>query len=172
LRAPLALALWAVVSLAQAEERALDLGNGQKLAYSVLDSISTIRSAQGTARQILTHLAAGNIEEAAVLSNAPKRRFEVLREYQAAVGEAEFKRIFGRFLQPENPVLAEIAMDTHRLIIWDLGEAQHQLAAQFYVEVEGRFLMDDVPSRARADLRRILQTYRQGKAVKPSTRTD
>ena len=35
---------------------------------------------------MLKHLAEGNLEQAAALSNAPKRRFEVLRDYRDAVG--------------------------------------------------------------------------------------
>jgi hypothetical protein len=173
LRALVVLALCAFIAAAQAEERTLELADGRTLRYSVLAPGQPMpASARGTATRLLGFLAAGDLEEAATLSSAPKRRFEVLRDYRAAVGEAEFKRIFSRFLEPENPVLAEIAMDKHRLIIWDLGEARHQLAAQYYVEVEGRFLMDDVPSQARSDLRRILQAYRNEKSAKPSTRTD
>ena len=39
-------------------------------------------------------------------------------------------------------------------------EANRQLAGQFYIEVDGRFLMDDVPSRERMELRRVLRRYR------------
>jgi len=154
---------------AQAVEKRLDLGDGRSLQYQVLDAASTLPSAQDAATRILRLLAAGNLEEAAVLSNAPKRRYEVLRDYLASVGEAEFKRVFGQYLSPANRVVAEIALERHRLIIWDLAEADHRLAGQYYVEVDGRFLMDDVPSETRAALQRILQSYR---ASRPSKRTD
>lgn len=113
---------------------------------------------------MLRHLAEGNIEEAAALSNAPRRRFEVLRDYRDAVGEEEFKRVFGRYFTPGNRLIAEVAIGRHRLLVWDLGEAGNQLAGQYYVEVEGKFLMDDVPSRERSRLRRVLDAYRSGKA--------
>jgi hypothetical protein len=159
LRALLALALCAAAALAQGEERTLERPDGQKLTYSVLDSASAAASARSTATQILTHLAAGRLEEAAALSNAPQRRYEVLRDYRASVGEDEFKRVFAQYLGM--PIVAEIAIGPHRLIIWDLAEAAHHLAGQYYVEVDGRFLLDDVPSAARADLRRVLLAYRK-----------
>jgi hypothetical protein len=117
-------------------------------------------SARATAMRILGYLAEAKLEEAAALSNAPQRRFEVLRDYRDAVGEEEFKRVFGRYFAPENRLIAEVALGRHRLLVWDLGEAGHRLAGQYYVEVEGRFLMDDVPSRERSELRRVLEGIR------------
>lgn len=117
-------------------------------------------SARPAALEILRHLAAGELEQAAALSNAPQRRLEVLRDYRDAVGEDEFKLVFSRLLAPQNRLIAEVAIGPRRLLVWELGEASHQLAGQFYVEVDGRFVMDDVPSRERAELRRVLQRYR------------
>jgi len=155
--------------LAQGEERILDLGRGEKLRYEVLDpGDPASHSARDTAGQILRHLATGNIEDAAALSNVPQRRFEVLRDYRTSVGDQEFKRVFAQYLQKR--IVAEIAIGPRRLIIWELAEASNQLAGQFYVETEGRFLMDDVPSEARSNLRRVLQSYR--KAATPSKRKD
>ena len=168
MRTLFALVLCAAASIAQGEERVLELGNGQKLTYDVLDPASTIPSASGTAKQILAHLAAGKLGEAAALSNAPQRRLEVLRDYQASVGEDEFKRVFAQYLR--QPIVAEIAIGRHRLIIWELAEAAHHLAGQYYVEAEGRFLLDDVPSAARSDLRRVLLNYR--KTPTPSGQKD
>jgi hypothetical protein len=121
-------------------------------------------SARGTAMLMLRHLADGNIEEAAALSNAPRRRFDVLRDYRDAVGKDEFKRVFGRYFASGNRLIAEVALGRHRLLVWDLGEARDHLAGQYYVEVEGKFLMDDVPSAERSRLRRVLEAYRSGKA--------
>jgi hypothetical protein len=149
----------------QAEERVLDLGKGNALRYEVLDS-NTVqsRSARATAAEILRHLADGSIEKAAALSNAPQRRFEVLRDYRASVGEEEFKRVFAQYLG--NRIVDEIAIGPRRLLIWDLAKASHHLAGQYYVEIEGRFVMDDVPSAERAKLTRVLQSYR--KSATPS----
>ena len=121
-------------------------------------------SAYGTAKLLLKHLAAGDIEEAARLSNAPQQRYEVLRDYRAKVGEEEFKHVFDRYFHPQNRLVAEYMLGIHRLLIWDLGEEEHHLAGQYYVEIEaGKFLMDDVPSERRSRLRRVLQDYRRGK---------
>jgi hypothetical protein len=118
-------------------------------------------SALATARTVLEHLAAGRIEEAAALSNAPQRRYEVLRDYRAAVGEEEFKRVFAQYLFPENRVIAEVALGPRRLLIWELGQAGKHLAGQYYVEVgDGVFLMDDQPSEERSRLQQALERYR------------
>jgi hypothetical protein len=119
-------------------------------------------SALATARALLGHLAAGKIEQAAALSNAPQRRYEVLRDYRASVGQEEFKRVFAQYLRPENRVIAEFALGPRRLLIWELGDARRHLAGQYYVEVnDGVFLMDDLPSDERSKLQRVLETYRK-----------
>ena len=41
-------------------------------------------------------------------------RPEVLRDYRDSVGEEQFKRSFGRFLSPENRLIAEVAIGPRR----------------------------------------------------------
>jgi hypothetical protein len=118
-------------------------------------------SAQPVALEILKHLAAGELERAAALSNAPERRLETLRQFRSTVGEEAFKRLFGRFFSPENRIVMEAAIGEHRLLVWELGEAERKLAGQYYVAAGGRFLMDDVPSERRAELQRVLDGYRK-----------
>ena len=77
------------------------------------------------------------------------------------VGEEEFKRVFAQYLQPHNRLVAEIAIGRRRLLIWSLADSANHLAGQYYVESDGRFLLDDIPSDARADLRRVLLHYRK-----------
>jgi hypothetical protein len=139
------------------------LAASSALAQQRLVDPSAPDSARPAAMRILRHLAEGDIGEAAAHSNAPRRRFEVLRDYRDAVGEDEFKRIFGRYFAAQNRLLAEVAVGRHRLLVWQLGEAADRLAGQYYVEVEGKFLLDDVPSRERSELRRVLEAYRSGK---------
>jgi len=141
--------LVAAAALAHAEEPML-LASGS--AGSALEA----------AKQLLRYLADGNIEEAARLSNAPQRRYELLRDYRAKVGEEEFKRVFGQYFHPENRLVAEYRLGSRRLLIWDLGEEAHHLAGQYYVEIEeGKFLMDDAPSEERSRLRQALDSYRK-----------
>lgn len=128
------------------------------MAQERLVAPSAPDSARGTALTVLKHLAEGDLEQAAALSNAPKRRFEVLRDYRDSIGEDQFKRRFGEFLAPDNRLIAEVAIGPRRLLVWELGDSQ--LAGQFYIEAEGKFLMDDVPSRERDELRRVLRRYR------------
>ncbi|HWM42385.1 MAG TPA: hypothetical protein VNP36_08110 [Burkholderiales bacterium] len=113
---------------------------------------------------MLRHLSEGNLEAAAALSNAPRQRLELLRGYRDAIGEADFKRVFGRYLAPENKLIAEVAIGQRRLLVWELGEAGRQLAGQIYVETGGKFLMDDVPSAERSKLKDVLETYRRKSA--------
>jgi hypothetical protein len=131
----------------------------EELHYRVITDPA--ESAQPVAMQLLRHLADGDIEAAAALSNAPERRLEVLRNFRQAIGEDEFKRLFGRYFAPENRVLMEAAIGQHRMIVWDLGEAGNQLAAQYYVAVDGKFRMDDVPNEERAKLQKVLEGYRK-----------
>jgi hypothetical protein len=156
-----ALVVAAASALAQTAERILELAPGDVVRYRVL-SVTEPSAARDTAKRLLAHLASGEIEDAALLSTAPRRRYEVLREYRDSVGDAEFRRVYARYLAPENRLVAEIAMGERRLLIWKLAGAEH-LAGQFYIAVDGRFLLDDVPSEERSKLRRILQAYRAGK---------
>src|SRR5688500_3067664 len=114
-------------------------------------------SARAAAMQVLRLLADGDIDAAAKASNAPERRLEVLRDYRKRVGDDEFKQVFARYLQTR--VVAEVALGPRRLIVWDLGDA---LSGQYFIERDGRFVMDDVPSPARAELARILREFRSG----------
>jgi hypothetical protein len=119
------------------------------------------RSARPVALRILAHLAAGEIEQAAQLSNEPARRGEVLRDYLARVGEDEFKRVFREYALPPNRIVEEIAIGQHRLLVWRLAGAGAQLAGQYYVEVDGSFLMDDRPGPERSALQRVLRERRR-----------
>lgn len=118
-------------------------------------------SALPIARQILTHLAAGEIDEAARLSNEPARRREVLQDYLRTVGETEFRRVYAEYLQPPNHLAAEFALGPRRLLVWQLDTAGKQLAGQYFIESEGRFLMDDRPGPERAALRQALAERRK-----------
>jgi hypothetical protein len=128
--------------------------------------VDPAESAQATAQLLLQRLASGDIEAAAALSNAPERRAQVLRDYRASVGEAEFRRIFAEYAK--RPVLREIALGARRLLVWDLDS---QLGAQYFVRDGNRFVLDDVPSAERTQLRRVLLAYRQGR-IKPSAGKD
>jgi hypothetical protein len=143
-----------------AQDRVLQLPNGEELRYQLIEPGSQ-GSARDSAYQLLRHLANGNIEAAAALSNAPKRRLEVLQSFRASVGEEEFKQVFGRYFAPKNRLVMEAAIGKHRLLVWDLGEAGNELAGQYYVEVDGKFVLDDVPNKQRTSLQRVLEAYRK-----------
>ena len=173
--------LYAAASHAQSEEaRTLEIEGGARIAYTLQTypaGAHLVRpsgdlapnSALNAAKLLNLHLSAGDIEEAALLSNAPRRRFEVLQEYRAAIGEDEFKRVFTQYFYPENRLIAEIAIDNHRLLLWELktpaktGPASSMVAGQYFVQIDGRYLVDDVPNDVRTRLRWVLEAYRSGK---------
>ena len=167
--------LFAGALQAQTEDaRTLQLEGGALIAYVVRSHPADAHltrpgkelapdSALNTARLLNLHLSAGDIEEAALLSNAPRRRFEVLRDYQEAVGDEEFKRVFAQYFTAENRLIAEIAIEKHRLLVWSLKSGATQIAGQYFVEIEGRYLIDDVPNDTRTQLRWVLEAYRSGK---------
>jgi hypothetical protein len=166
------------------ETRTLELDGGARVSYTLhlhpagahlLRPAAALApsNALDAAKLLNLHLSTGDLEEAALLSNAPRRRFEVLRDFRESVGEDEFKRVFAQYFQPENRLLAEIAIDRNRLLVWELkdagqgGAASSRIAGQYFVEVEGRYLIDDVPNDARTQLRWVLDAYRAGKIAAP-----
>jgi len=184
MRAALAAALLACALPAAAQSetaRTLELDEGVRIAFTLrthppgahlLDPTAELAptSPLATAKLLNRYLVSGDLVEAAALSNAPKRRFEVFREYRDAVGADEFKRIFAQYFDPANRLLAEIAIGAHALLIWQMSEATERpgrLAGQYFKEIEGRWLMDDVSSEQRSTLRRVLEAYRSGKLSLP-----
>lgn len=167
----------AVLHAQTGETRTLELDGGGRVTYTLRSHPAGAHllrpapelaadSALDAAKLLNLHLSTGDIEEAALLSNSPRRRFEVLRDYRDSVGEEEFKRVFAHYFFPENRLLAEIAIGRHRLLVWELKDAGPNLshvAGQYFVEVEGRYLMDDVPNDERTSLRWVLEAYRSGK---------
>ncbi len=160
--------LWLAAALAFsafADERTLNLADGAEIRYEVI-APGTQGSASGTAERLLSLLAEGKIEDAATLSNAPQRRAQVLQQYKDAVGETEFRRIFGLYGKPPNRLVAEIVIGERHLLIWDLADANHRLAGQYFVRSGEGFVLDDSVSEDRARLQRVLAAYRDGR-LKP-----
>lgn len=115
------------------------------------------------AKLVTRHLAAGRLEEASLLSNAPKARFELLRASFGGWSDADFARAFGRYFAPENRIVGNAAIGHHHLVMWYLKDSDY-LTAYFFVEVDGKLLLDDVPNETRASLRRVLEAHRTGRA--------
>ncbi len=111
-------------------------------------------------RRVHEHLARGELEEAALLSNRPKRRFEIYREYLASVGDDGFRRVFSQYLLASNRLLAEIAIGSQSLLVWKLADLPRP-SGEFFIEVDGQTYMDDVPGETRRQLRRVLEQYRE-----------
>jgi hypothetical protein len=170
----LALGAWMAAAHATAqglEQRSFDI-DGQTLRYTLrtypadanrFDPAAQLSpgNALDTAKLLNRYLSAGELEDAALLSNAPKRRYAVLQDYQHEVGEEEFRRVFAQYFYPENRIAAEIAIGEHTLLIWHLAQTG-RYAGLYFMQIEGRALMDDVPSEARSQLRRLLEAYRSG----------
>jgi hypothetical protein len=157
--------LAALAFAAVADDRTLKLGDGAEIRYRLV-APGSADSASATADRLLSFLAEGRIEEAAALSNAPKRRAEVLSQYRASVGEAEFRRIFSLYAKPPNRLIAEVVIGERHLLIWDLVDADHRLAGQYFVRSGSSYVLDDSVSDERARLQRVLAAYRDGR-IKP-----
>ena len=180
----LALLAFALGARAQTEEaHTLQLEGGATVSYTLRTHSADAHllrpaaelapsSALDAAKLLNLQLSIGDVEAAALLSNSPRRRFEVLRDYRDSVGEDEFKRVFAQYFFRENRLLAEIAIDRHSLLIWELkgdgqtGNASSRIAGQFFVEVDGRYVIDDVPNDTRTRLRWVLEAYRAGKLLR------
>ena len=157
------------------EQRSLELENGERLGYELLTHPPDAhlldaglrlepRSALNTAKLVMQSLAEGRLEDASLLSNAPKARYARLRESFEGWSEDDFRRTYARYFAPENRIVGEVAIDGHRLLMWHLRDTDH-VAAFFLVDIDGRLLLDDVPNPTRASLRRVLEAYRNGKAL-------
>jgi hypothetical protein len=164
--------LFACALAARAEEaRVLELEGGERVRYTLhshsenahLPAADEPASALGTAKLITRYLAEGRVEDASLLSNAPKARYERLRAAFSGWGAADFERAYQRYFAPENRILGEAAIGPHRLVMWYLKDTG-QVTGFFLVEVEGKFLLDDQPSEARLKLRRILEANRGASA--------
>lgn len=130
------------------------------------DAPTPADSPLATFRLLQKHLVAGDIEEAALLSNEPKRRYEVLRDYRNAVGEEAFRKVYAEYFDPANRLVAEARIGEHSLLVWRI-ESGRRLAGQYYTRVEGRWLTDDVPTETRRKLRAVLEHLRR-EAAEPA----
>jgi hypothetical protein len=164
---------------AQSEERflLLRLENGESLGFTLTSHPPDAhllapgqplepRSALETAKLVTRHLAEGRIEEASLLSTAPKTRYGLLQEATAGWTEEDFRKTYGSYFAPENRIVGEVAVGEHRLLMWHLKDIDH-VAAFYLVDVEGRMLIDDAPNPMRANLRKVLEAYRSGKIAQP-----
>ncbi|HXR57916.1 MAG TPA: hypothetical protein VN747_01225 [Burkholderiales bacterium] len=176
--AGVALAAWLAAPaalLAQAETpRSLELEDGKRIDYLLrthpadahLVKPATVlapTTALDAARLLNLHLSTGDIEEAALLSNSPRRRFEVLQDYRRTIGDDEFRRVFAEYFDPKNKLLAEVVIGPHSMLVWNQANTS-TLAGQFFVKMDdGRYLVDDIPNPVRTSLRQVLDAYRAGK---------
>ena len=172
-RTPLLLLFVALVAGGE-ETRVLETADGGQIRYTLrtyapdahrLDPAIGLAptDALDVAKLVTRHLAAGRVEEVSLLSTAPKARFERLRESFAGWSLDDFARAFGRYFAPGNRIVGEAAIGNHRLLMWYLSDTDY-VTGYFFVEVDGKLLLDDVPSDARTRLRRVLEAHRSGRA--------
>jgi len=156
------------------EARVLEAEDGERIEYTIRTysadahrlpshGSADASDALDAARRITRLLAAGELEDVSLLSNAPKARFDRLREAFGDWTKDEFERAFGRYFNAENRILGDAAIGRHRLLMWYLKDSDH-VTAYYFVDVDGRLLLDDAPSETRAKLRRVLEAYRAGRA--------
>lgn len=169
-----ALACLALVSAhAQTEHaRSLTLADGSKIAYTLRRFTPDAQAlapnvklapnnALDAAKLLIERLARGQIEDAALLSNAPKQRYQLLREAYADWKPDDFARAYGRYFLPQNRILAEASIGAHHLVLWRLQDIDY-LAGYFFIDIDGKTYLDDWPSPVRAQLEQVLEAYRSG----------
>jgi hypothetical protein len=173
-RIALALLLFAALVAAAEEPRVLQLDDGVRIRYTLhtypaeahrVDPATELAptDALSAAKLVTQHLAAGRLEEVSLLSNAPKARYERLRESFSGWSPEDFARAFGRYFAPENRIVGEAAIDNHRVLMWYLSDTEY-VTAYYFVEVEGKLLLDDAPSETRARLRQVVEAFRANRA--------
>jgi hypothetical protein len=118
-------------------------------------------SALNTAKLAVRYLSEGKLEEVALLSNAPKARFERLREALNGWAPEDFRRTYGPFFSEDSWIVGELADGPHHLIVWRRGDIG-DVVGYLLVEIDGRYFLDDVPSPQRSRLRRALESLRAG----------
>lgn len=161
--------VWAGVALGQ-ESRVLELAGGARIEYTLHTFPENAHRAEtllqhppggtlDTAKLVTQLLAEGRLEDVALLSNAPKARYERLKDSFGNWQKEDFERAFRRYFAPENRILGEAAIGAHRLLMWYLKDTNY-ITAYYFVELEGRLLLDDVPSETRNRLRRVLEDFR------------
>lgn len=172
----LTLFLWGFVAMvAWAEEtRVLELEDGGRIRYTLrtypaeahrLDPATELAptDALNAAKLVTQHLAAGRIEDVSLLSNAPKARYERLRESFSGWSKDDFARAFGRYFAPGNRIVGEAAIGNHRVLMWYLKNTDY-ITAYYFVEIEDKMLLDDAPSETRSNLRHVVEAHRSGRA--------
>lgn len=141
----------------------------------LLDPRETLEptSALATAKLAVRYLSEGRLEEVAVLSNAPKARYERLREALGNWTPEDFRRAYTPFFAADSWIVGEVAQGPRHLIMWRRGDIGY-ISGYLLVEIDGRYFLDDVPSPERSRLRRVLQSFRASEGVPliPSERTD
>ena len=154
------------------QARSLTLADGTRIAYTLRDFTRDAQAlapgvklapnnALDAAKLLIEHLARGQIEDAALLSNAPKQRYRLLREAYAGWKPEDFARTYGRYFLPQNRILAEVSIGAHHLVLWRLQDINY-LAGYFFIDIDGKTYLDDWPSPVRAQLEQVLEAYRAG----------
>lgn len=124
------------------------------------------KDAFDAARLLISDLARGRIEDAALLSNAPKQRYRLLRDAYSGWNAGDYARAYARYFVAPNRIVAEASIGPHHLVLWKLQDIDY-LAGYFFMDIDGKTYLDDWPGPTRADLEQLLQAYRSGKLKLP-----
>ena len=170
---PFLLLFVAIVAGAE-ETRVLELEDGGRIRFTLrtypaeahrLDPAADLapNNTLDAAKLVTLHLAAGRIEDVSLLSNAPKARYERLRESFSGWSKDDFAAAFSRYFAPQNRIVGEAAIGDRRVLMWYLRDTDY-ITAYYFIEVDGKMLLDDAPSETRSKLRQVLEAHRSGRA--------
>lgn len=160
-----------------AQTRSFRLADGKSITYTLREFPRDTRrrapdtkleptSALDTARLLISDLARGKVEDAALLSNAPKQRYKLLHDAYTGWTAGDFARTYGRYFLPQNRIVAEASIGAHHLVLWRLQDIDY-LAGYFFMDIDGKTYLDDWLSPQRSQLEQLLWAYRSGRLPLP-----
>ncbi len=122
-------------------------------------------SALGCAQQLYAHLAAGDLDKAATLSDDPAASKAIWARMLGRLGPDEFKKTYAAYLGPSGLELRfVISINTHVMLIVRNPEAGMD-AAQFYASAGGVFHVEETKSPEREKLGELFQQLKNDDGI-------
>jgi hypothetical protein len=112
--------------------------------------------------QLYRALGTADISTAAAMSNDRERTYAKYERYVERLGMAEFKKMFLSYFVGGASYTHELVIGEHHMLLVE-DPADDTIAAQFYVRVEGKYLIDEKPGPERDQLGRLFMAVREGK---------
>ncbi len=96
----------------------------------------------------------------AALSNAPEKLKELYGGFKEKMGEADFQKAFSGYFKGDNAYLGEVRIGKHVMLLLRVKELDNEAVAQFYVLQDGKYWVDDLDSKEKAQLGELFNAYK------------